>query len=167
MVLAALGAVVIFTVWLSGVGGSYALWQDSATVDAGTITTGTAGLAVAWAPAHADPAWSNLLPGESVRQGFTLTNTGSAALEMTSTASALVPGFDIRVIVDGCPNAPLTVAPLAGEAHPLAGATGPAPAVVAAGTARAGCLELRATAAATPDQHVAFIVQLGGKQVHP
>lgn len=156
LVVAAIGAAALFAVWLLGVGGSYALWQDSATVDAGTITTGTAELTAQWLPEHSDAAWSNLLPGESVRQPFTLHNTGSAALEVAATASVAAPSFEVRVTTGTCPTAPLSSVPVNATPQPVA--------ALAAGDTLTACLEVRATAAATPVQSAQFAVQFDGQQ---
>lgn len=162
--LAALGAAALLVVAVSGIGGSYALWNDSVTVDAGTITTGTAELNAAWADGHADAAWSNLLPGESVRQEFTLDNTGSAALELSATASTASSGFEVRAAIGTCPTTPLAGDPADGTSRVLLAAGGGA-VVLPGSTSTVGCLEVRATAAATPDDHVEFVVQFDGMQV--
>ncbi len=166
LVFAALGASALLIIALSRVGGSYALWQDSVTVDAGTITTGTAGLSATWHSQHDDAKWSNLLPGESVRQPATLVNTGTAPLELYAAASTGSAGFEVRVVAGSCPGGPLPVAATGSTPRSITTAAAPtSPVVLAGAQSLAACVEVRATAAATPDQRVAFALQIDGVQV--
>jgi len=167
LALTALGATALLTVALSGVGGSYALWQDSATVDAGTLTTGTAELAARWASGHSDAAWSNLLPGEWAQQEFTLDNTGSASLELTVAASTGSEGFEVRASAGECGGTPLSSDPANGARLPLMSPSGTGAVVLAGGTVLTGCLEVRAAATSTPAQEAEFTVQFDGQQVAP
>ncbi len=153
----ALGAAGILVLALSGVGGSYALWNDTTSVDVGTIDAGTASLTASWASGHSDSAWANLLPGESVRQPLTLTNTGSSSLEL-SVVIATAGGFEVRAASGACPGSPLGAAAASGAPQSLG--------VTLAGSASTTvCLEVRATSAATPGQTLAFTAQFDGKQV--
>ncbi|MGV9194745.1 hypothetical protein ACQ143_10430 [Microbacterium sp. MC2] len=166
LMLAALGAGILLFLALSRVGGSYALWQDSVPVDAGTITTGTAGLTAAWGSQHDDAMWRNLLPGESVRQTATLVNTGTAPLELYAGASTGSPGFEVRVVAGNCPGSALPVAAIGSTPRSITTAATPDIGVVLAGEqSLAACVEVRATTAATPDQRVAFALQIDGVQV--
>ena len=152
-----LGAAGILALALSGIGGSYAMWNDSATVDAGTIDTGSAGLTAAWPTGHSDAGWSNLLPGESVRRPLTVTNTGAAPMELSASTVGSA-GFEIRTAAGTCPASPLAGA--AGDGAPRQlGVT------LGAGSSTTVCVEVRAAATATPAQALTFSVRFDGKQV--
>jgi len=157
LVMSTLGALGVLLLALSGVGGSYALWNDSASLDAGTINTGTADLTAAWANGHADSAWANLLPGESVRQPLTLTNTGAAPLELSVTIAG-VAGFELRTVSGDCPGTQLAGAAANGTARSLGVTLDP-------GTTTTACIEVRATTAAAPGHTLAFSAQFDGTQV--
>ncbi|MFT3798143.1 SipW-dependent-type signal peptide-containing protein [Microbacterium sp.] len=157
MSLTALAGLGLFVLALSGVGGSYAMWNDVESVDAGTIVAGDAALAAQWASGHTDTAWANLLPGESVRQPLTLTNTGAAPLELSATV-AVAGGFEIRLAAGTCPDAPLDGAAATGAPQAL-GVT------LTSSASTTVCLEVRATTAATPGQTLTFTAQFDGKQV--
>ncbi|WP_203136611.1 hypothetical protein [Microbacterium sp. JZ31] len=154
----ALGAVVLMFLSLSGVGGSYALWSDSDTLGAGTVETGSVGLDAQWSPGHSDNPWSNMLPGESVRQPLTLSNTGDVPLAVKAAVNA-VAGYELRVAVGRC-TTQLAVRAL--------GAT-PAPLVTIptddAGDDVTVCVEVRATSALRPGTSAAFTLTFDGMQV--
>ncbi|WP_309068411.1 hypothetical protein [Microbacterium sp.] len=154
----AIGAVALLFFTLSGVGGSYALWSDSETLGAGTVETGGASLVAQWSPSHSDNPWSNMLPGESVRQQLTLSNTGDVPLAVTTGVNT-VTGYELRVAVGGC-TAQLAVQPV--------GAT-PAPLVTIpiddAKDDVTVCVEVRATSALTPGTSAAFTLTFDGAQV--
>jgi alternate signal-mediated exported protein len=100
-------------VLLTGGFGTYALWQDSATLGSSTITSGTLDIAASsatWADASAtkdDATWSPasdlMVPGDVVRrtQVFTLTGTGkNLAGKVTLTKGALSNTFSNQLTVD-------------------------------------------------------------------
>lgn len=82
---AVFGAAIVLS--LSTVGGTYALMKDSLTVNAGTITSGTATLTIQNAPTYAIPGMSTsqLLPARSVVSAapVILKNTGTVPLLVT------------------------------------------------------------------------------------
>ena len=161
--LAAIGGI---AVGLVGVGGSYALWTASASARTGSIQAGTAGLTAQWDAGHGDAAWSNLLPGESVRQGFALTNTGDARLAIFASTLGVSGGFEVRIAAGACPSTPLASAASATTQAPLGADAAPGtPIVVQAGQSAQACLEVRATSSATPNQSVAFTTEFEGRQV--
>lgn len=157
----ALGSLGVFAIALSGVGGSYALWNDRSPVG-GAITTGTAGLVAAWETGHDDALWSNLLPGESVRQGIVLVNTGDARLALSVASTTGSAGFEVRVEPGACPAGPLPGAALTGVPQQLH--SGADPLVLEPSQQIGGCLEVRATASLSPGDEVAFVVQFDGEQ---
>lgn len=153
----AAGAAGLLAVALSGVGGSYAMWNDAASVDAGTLTAGTAGIAASWSGGQPDAAGGDLLPGESVRRAATVSNTGATSL-MISAAAVGSAGFEVRVGAGGCPAGPLG-GPAGDGRSQATGVT------LTPGAATVVCVEVRATAAAIPAQSVAFTVRFDGMQV--
>jgi predicted ribosomally synthesized peptide with SipW-like signal peptide len=136
-------------------GGSYALWTDSRTANLGTIAAGNATLTIA--QSIDSGLWSNLLPGESVRQSFTVTNTGSVPMTIEGSASAATSSIEIRLAAGTCPGTALT--------SPLATVSATALGSLAAGATTTVCLETRLAAAATPGASSAFTVTVSGNQV--
>jgi hypothetical protein len=67
-------------------GGTYAMWNDSAGLDAGVIASGTTGLTVNGVSSYAlsGAAWTKLLPGDVVSQEVTLKNTGNVPGTITA-----------------------------------------------------------------------------------
>jgi hypothetical protein len=70
---------------LTGVGGSYALWNASAPVQAATLTTGTAALTIDGSAAASLGSLqaTRLGPGSSVAQKVTVANTGNVPLTLS------------------------------------------------------------------------------------
>lgn len=60
-------------------GGTYAMWNDSASLNGGTIQSGSLSLTVNDVASYAlsGAAWSKLLPGDVVSQEVTVKNTGT------------------------------------------------------------------------------------------
>lgn len=161
---AAGGLAVVLGAALSGVGGSYALWNDSAVVDAGSISAGTPGIEAQWAAGHDDALWQNLLPHESRRQQFTLTNTGDVPMALSANAAA-APGFEVRMLGSSCPTTALATAALNGTPTALLPAAGDTePVTIAAGAALSGCLEVRVAADAMPASESTFSITIDGTQ---
>lgn len=164
MLLAAGGLAVVLGVALSGVGGSYALWNDSAVVDAGSISTGTPGFEAQWAAGHDDALWQNLLPEESRRQQFTVTNTGDVPMALSASAIA-APGFEVRILGRSCPTTAFATSALIGTPTALLAAAGDTePVSIAAGAALSGCLEVRVAADAMPASGSTFSITIDGRQ---
>lgn len=98
-------------------GGTYALWSDAETVSPGAITSGSMALSTD-TPALDAAAWSNLLPGQSAAQAFSVTNTGTVAASLAGS---------VVVAVDAAPIAShmtLRITPVASTAACAAGLTG-------------------------------------------
>ncbi|WP_167041679.1 TasA family protein [Salinibacterium sp. ZJ454] len=72
------------------VGGTYALWNDVETVSPGTITSGSMTLTVDTPTLNAS-AWSNLLPGQSAAQAFSVTSTGTVAASLAASVAVTAP----------------------------------------------------------------------------
>ncbi|MET1044224.1 MAG: TasA family protein [Microbacteriaceae bacterium] len=88
LLLAAAATAVV--VALIPVGGTYALWNDVETVSPGTITSGSMALTVS-TPTLTASAWSNLLPGQSAAQSFSVTNTGTVAASLAASVAVSAP----------------------------------------------------------------------------
>lgn len=144
---------------LIGVGGSYAMWTVSDTLDGGTIETGTVGLTAAWGSAHDDEVWGNLLPEEAERRSFTLTNSGDVRLEVAATLTSGSDGFELRVTPGECGSERLDTASLDDTPSSFG--------AVEAGDSAMGCLEVRLTETALPGQRADFVVRFDGEQVGP
>ncbi|WP_345752947.1 TasA family protein [Microbacterium rhizophilus] len=155
LVASALSATALLLVALTGVGGTYAMWVDGAAVTGTTVQSGTAALSLS----GIDSALvSNMLPGESVRQTMTVTNTGQAALAVTATGAA-VAGFELRIAAGGCSG---TFTTLATGAHPSIATK------LAGSQFTTVCLEVRAlsgTAAPAPGAAADYTVTFDGTQV--
>lgn len=137
--LSAVIAAMLLLAGLSNIGGTYAMWTDEATVEGGTITTGTASLTAQWDADDSEPTWSNLLPGESADRRLTLENTGSVPMEVTATLQAAVPGIELVAS-----STPSMLEP--GQELPLT-------------------VEIAATEDLHPGDEVHFTVQFDGRQI--
>ena len=147
----ALAAATVIAVGLSG--GSSALWVDANAVPAGTVESGTIGLTTA--NSFTAASWSNMLAGESVRQPFTVTNTGTIPISLSATATANA-SFAIRLASGACPTADLSNTPATTSATALG--------TLAAGATVTVCLQVTAVAAATAGTSSAFTVTVTGAQ---
>ena len=148
---AAIAGASVVAVALSG--GSYAMWADNFGVPAGTVQSGTIGLTTAEAFTAAN--WSNMLVGESVRQQFTVTNTGTVAVTLSALATAN-PSFAIRLATGACTATVLTNTPATTSATALG--------TLAAGANRTVCLQVTAVAGATANTSSTFSVVVTGTQ---
>jgi hypothetical protein len=145
------GAIVI-AVGISG--GSYALWVDSDSASAGTIATGSASLSITQ-NVNAS-LWGNLLAGESVRQQFTVTNTGTVPLALAGSATTGTTQVQVRLASGTCPGTAL--AGTSATVSPAALGT------LAAGATKTVCLEVSLQAAAPIGTTAAIAVSLAGTQ---
>lgn len=134
--------------------GSLAMWVDNDSAAAGTVDSGSIGLTTSSSFTTAN--WSNMLVGESVRQPFTVTNTGTVALWLTATATSTT-GFEIRVASGACGGQ------LTGTATSAAPTT---LTTLAAGASATVCLEVAVVSGATPSSTSPFVVTITGDQVH-
>ncbi|MER7797044.1 SipW-dependent-type signal peptide-containing protein [Microbacterium sp. NPDC096154] len=142
VVKATLGGLALTFFMLTGIGGSYAMWTSTATVDAGTITTGTAELVAA--PADPAASWSDMLPGEALGRPVVLTNRGDVPLAVT-VAPAAQTEWTLRVLA-------------------TCGADTPVPAIQP-GEVLTVCLEVKAPLTLLPGQTAAFTAVFTGTQV--
>ena len=147
----AVAAASVLAVGLSG--SSYALWADNNAVAAGTVESGSIGLTTA--STFTAASWSNMLAGESVRQSFTVTNTGTIPLTLSATATTN-PSFEIRVASGACPSSAITGTAASSSATALGS--------IAVGATRTLCLQVTAAAAATAATSSSFVVTIGGAQ---
>lgn len=149
---AALAGATAVAVALSG--GSLALWTDGAPVNAGSVSAGTVGLSTA--SAFNSALWSNRLVGETVRQEFTVTNTGNVPLTISAAATAAAAGFEVRVVRATCGGTPLT--------GPSATVSPTALGSLAVGATATVCLELAVVTGASAATSSAFSVTVTGVQ---
>lgn len=148
---AAIAGASLVAVALSG--GSYARWVDNLGVPAGTVQSGSIGLSTASSFTAAN--WSNMIAGETVRQSFTVTNTGTVGVTLSATATATT-SFAIRVASGACPGTALTGTPASTSATALG--------TLAAGAVTTVCLEVSLLPTATANTSSAFIVTVAGTQ---
>ena len=148
---AAIAGASVLAVGLSG--GSYALWADNRAVPAGPVESGSIGLTIA--SSFTAASWSNMLAGESVRQPFTVTNTGTIPVTLSATATTNA-SFEIRVAPGACPTTALTGTAASASATALG--------TIAAGATRTLCLQVTASTAATSATSSSFVVTIGGAQ---
>lgn len=149
----AVAAAIVIAVSLSG--GSYALWTDGKTANAGSISAGSASLVIAQSIDIS--LWSNLTPGESVRQPFTVTNTGSVAMSLQGSATRANSAIEVRLTAGSCPATALTSTQA--TVSPTALGT------LAVGATTTVCLEASLAAAAAPGATSSFSVTVTGTQV--
>lgn len=134
--------------------GSYALWADGITTTAGTVSTGNTDLSVSHTFSAA--AWSNMIPGETVRQPFTVTNSGTVDHALSGSAIAAT-GYEVRAVSGACPAVALGGS--SATASPVSLGT------LASGATITVCLEVALTAAALPGSTSAFTFTVAGTQV--
>jgi len=140
---------------LSFTGGSLARWVDTAAARPGVVTTGSAELDVA--ADFTASNWGNLLVGESVRQPFTVINTGDVPLDLAATGSAAA-GYELRAVRGACPVSAIGGAAL--DASPSAFGSALAP-----GASAHACLEVRLVAGAVAGSTSNVSVAVTGTQV--
>lgn len=101
LVQGALGAALVSVLGIVAGGGTYALWNDTATVDAGAVlTAGTAELAVSATPLAA----TDLYPGRTVSTATTVRNTGTVPLALSLTAGGTDTDFTRALLVSTGPT---------------------------------------------------------------
>lgn len=134
-------------------GGTYALWNDTSILDAGTIHTGTAALGLS--SAHVDAL--NMLPGEIRGTVVELSNTGDADLDVTALLDAVSDRFEVRTAIGhaGCGTDPIGGGTLNDVSTTGLGS-------LSAGATVELCVEVTALAALVPDDEFDFDVTLEG-----
>lgn len=145
---------------LSGVGGTYAMWSDQQTVDAGTLRTGTAELEATWSGAAL--AADGMLPGDVVTRETRLRNSGDVPLALGVAATAGTVGFEVRA-GDTC-DAASRAAVAGAEAAPLISAGGET-VVLQPGEELTACIALTATPALAPGTRMTYTLDIEGTQV--
>lgn len=111
--------------------GSYAFLNSQATVTSSvTIKSGNLALTVQYGAGAAGStatipaaAWTGMLPGDIVRQQFTLTSTGTAGSTLTARLSA-TSAWQIRMALGACPASPLVTPALTTTAAAAGSMTG-------------------------------------------
>lgn len=133
----------VLAITMLGMETAYAVWHDRSGADAGTVSTGTAGLTAEWST-EADAAdWQHLLPGDEVHREVTVTNTGEVPLALSAAASVFTASL---------------------QPAPDGGVSGAEPVIGPGQTARM-LIELTVTPELAPGQQVEVEVQLEGRQV--
>ena len=158
---AVLGMVVVFA-GLSTAGGTYAFWNDSATTEAGTLSTGTAALEAKWA--HEDEHNDALLPGESDPREVKLRNDGDVALEISLSGAVDSPGFRLKGAEGSCKDGN-PMKPFLGDVTPLPSAGGRSGTfTVAPDSTSLICIAIEATEDLEPGHDSSFSIRIEGKQ---
>jgi len=151
-----------------GGGGTFALWNDTAALDAGTIHGigggGEASLRFAVGdPASATAAFTNLLPGESKTIPVLLENDGDFDLditaELTQTAGS---GYSLRLkIDDACTTSGFLASPyLTDPAFAVDTPTGVGS--IDGGATRKLCVQVTADSGIVPSSAMTFDVTISG-----
>jgi hypothetical protein len=150
----AIGAGTLAAVLLSG--GTYALWSDASTQNAPTLSSAKFGITAA--ESWGSTAFSNLIVGQSVRQPFTVTNTGDVAATISGTATASA-AYEIRYATGTC-----TTAGTAALTGTSATTTAKALGTLAAGATATYCIEVKVAAGAAAGNSQAITATITGAQ---
>lgn len=153
-------AALVLVAALSGVGGTYAMWSDQQTVDAGTLSAGTAALEATWSGAA--PSAGTMLPGESVTREAQLHNSGDVPLALSIAATTGTAGIEVRgaVTCDAATRATVVGA----SAVPLTAAGGEA-VVLPPGEGITACIAVTGTPELAPGAQFKYTIDLEGTQV--
>lgn len=135
-------------------GGSYAMWMGQSSFSGGTVQSGTAALQITQSFSAA--AWSNLLAGESVRQSFTVKNTGDVRLAVAASGTTQSAPYELRVTTGTCGTTPLTGTSITSTPASLGN--------LAAGATTTVCLEVKLSSAGTAGSTSTVGVTLTGTQ---
>ena len=95
---AAIAALVLLAS-LSTMGGTYAFWSDETSLEAGTVTTGSASLEAALDTDQGELHAQNLLPGDEVPHQVTLRNSGDVPLAVSVTATGTINGVSHELAI--------------------------------------------------------------------
>jgi predicted ribosomally synthesized peptide with SipW-like signal peptide len=150
----AVGAAVLGALLLSG--GTYALWAQGSTVPNVTVSAGT--LSLSASSSFTASLWQKLAPGETVRQSFTVSNTGTIPATISATAATGSGAFQVRLVTGACPASALS--------GPSATVVATALGTIAASSSMTVCLEVAVTTSAVPGDLSTFSVSLTGTQSH-
>jgi len=161
LLLGGAGAVCAGALLASGAtGATFALWKDNGVVNASTISSASLSLSVT--AAFNSTLWSNMLTGESVRQSFTVTNTGNIPTRVSVSATVGSAGYEVRVANGACGSSAL-----AGTAANVAATELYPTTPLAAGATGTQCLEVRVASAAVAGTSAAFTATVTANQVQP
>ncbi len=153
---------------VSTAAGSFATWNDSEQIGAGTIQAGTLGIALSGTGVAAtSPAnytvngapWSALMPGDEAIQEVDVTNTGTTPATVTVSTAAGTSPIEVRVKSGVCsgtitgPSSTTTPTTLAGT--------------LAGGATITVCIQVSLTAAAAQNQPAPFSMTFVADQVRP
>ena len=146
---------------ISSAGGSFAIWNGSDTIAAGTITAGTLGITVNDAASYAlsGTAWSALMPGDIASQQVSVKNTGTTPAALTVSTSAPSGAIEVRARSGACSGT-------------IAGPSSTATPTVLSGTLAGGatvtvCIQVSLSPSATQGQSTPFTMTFTADQVHP
>lgn len=165
------GAVVLA---IAGAGGTYAMWNSSATLNPGTITAGSTGLTVNTVTNHtiaSNEMIGTLLPGRSriTLAPVAVRNPGTTAVSVTAGAPTITGALaaQVNVAIRQVATSTSACTPTAVGGTPT---TLTAPVTLAAGATVYMCVEvqLKSTApAASQGQSAQFTLPLNAAQVQP
>lgn len=147
-------------------GGTYALWQDNVTHDAGVIVPvdGEASLRFAVGdPSSATAAFTNLLPGESKTIPVLLQNDGDFDLDITAELTATTgSGYALRLkLDDACTTSGFLASPyLTDTAFAVDTPTGVGS--IDDGATRKLCVQVTADSGIVPSSAMTFDVTISG-----
>ena len=165
---ASIFAVAIF-MGLTATGGTYALWNTTASIPGGTVTTGSAELKINNLASYTVPALApaKLYPGRSIVSAapMTFSNTGTTKLLFTAASTVVTVDPTFSGWVDIVLTAATTCSPSAAGSTPVSASV-----TIAAGAAVSMCLEVRLKASAPASvqgRTVAFSVAVNATQVRP
>lgn len=100
---------------IAAFGGTYALWQDDAPLNASPIYSGSLELAVDGVTDLVLPqaGYTRMLPGDRVNRQITIATSGSVNSDVTVAATVTGP-HTVRLASGNCPSGPLSGTQLAG-----------------------------------------------------
>ena len=136
-------------------GGTFALWNGRQAAPVVAVASGT--IKISATAGFTATQWGNLLPGETVRQQFTLANTGDAKVSISATATTGTSSFEVRLATGACGASALTGASATASATSLG--------TLAKTASTTVCLEVKLATSAQPGDSTSFSVALAATQV--
>jgi hypothetical protein len=136
-------------------GSTFALWNSRQATPVAAVASGT--IAITATAALTASHWGNMLPGETVRQQFTVANTGDARVAVSATATTGTASFEVRLAPGTCGTTALAGASATVAPQALGTLT--------TGSSTIVCLEVRLATTALPGDTSSFSVALTGTQV--
>ena len=135
-------------------GATYAVWNGRQSAPVVAVASGT--IAISATAGFTASQWSNLLPGETVRQQFTIANTGDAKVAVTASATTGTTSFEVRLASGTCGASALTGASATTTPKSLG--------TLSTGASATVCLEVKLATPAHPGDSTSFSVALSGTQ---